>query len=183
MYLKYVQSLCLSFSTADHIVKIFIIFGCQVSHHPMIIACHCEGRGWKFYGDSNLKSKFWGRSIQLDPVGVLTLEFDDGEILQWSKVWTWRLIYCLVCARFLSEHELFSARLQLPFTTSYWESFTVITTVQCEYRENMNFNVSWNLRSSLSLTEILTRYFFFFILILVNLIVDWQHISLVCGSN
>lgn len=52
----------------------------------MIVACHCEGTGWKFWGDSNLKSKFWGRSIQLDPVGILTLEFDDGEVLQWSKV-------------------------------------------------------------------------------------------------
>lgn len=58
----------------------------QVSHHPMIVACHCEGTGWKFWGDSNLKSKFWGRSIQLDPVGTLTLEFDDGEVFQWSKV-------------------------------------------------------------------------------------------------
>ena len=24
--------------------------------------------------------------IQLDPVGMLTLEFDDGEVFQWSKV-------------------------------------------------------------------------------------------------
>ncbi|KAK2984172.1 hypothetical protein RJ640_025120 [Escallonia rubra] len=52
----------------------------------MIVACHCEGTGWRFWGDSNLRSKFWGRSIQLDLVGVLTLEFDDGEVLQWSKV-------------------------------------------------------------------------------------------------
>lgn len=52
----------------------------------MIVACHCEGTGWKLWGDSNLKSKFWGRSIQLDPVGILTLEFDDGEVFQWSKV-------------------------------------------------------------------------------------------------
>lgn len=59
---------------------------CQVSHHPMIVACHCDGTGWKFWGDSNLKSKFWGRSIQLDPVGVLTLQFEDGEVFQWNKV-------------------------------------------------------------------------------------------------
>lgn len=58
----------------------------QVSHHPMVVACHCEGTGWRFWADSNLKSKFWGRSIQLDPVGALTLEFDDGEVFQWSKV-------------------------------------------------------------------------------------------------
>ena len=54
----------------------------------MAMACHCEGKGWKFWGDSNLKSKFWGQSIQLDPCGVLTLEFDDGETFQWSKVQT-----------------------------------------------------------------------------------------------
>ncbi|XP_024526825.1 oxysterol-binding protein-related protein 1B isoform X1 [Selaginella moellendorffii] len=58
----------------------------KVSHHPMVIACHCQGRGWELWGDSTLKSKFWGRSIQLDPVGVLTLQFDDGETFQWSKV-------------------------------------------------------------------------------------------------
>lgn len=58
----------------------------QVSHHPTVVACHCEGRGWRFWADSNIRSKFWGRSIQLDPMGLLTLEFDDGEIFQWSKV-------------------------------------------------------------------------------------------------
>jgi hypothetical protein len=35
-----------------------------------------------------LKSKFWGRSIQLDPVGTITVQFDDGEVFQWSKVTT-----------------------------------------------------------------------------------------------
>ncbi|KAL3641317.1 Oxysterol-binding protein-related protein 1C [Castilleja foliolosa] len=74
----------------------------KVSHHPMIVACHCEGRGWKFYGDSNLKSKFWGRSIQLDPVGVLTIEFDDGEVFQWSKVTT--SIYNLILGKLYCDH-------------------------------------------------------------------------------
>lgn len=70
--------------TIWHLLPAFVIS--QVSHHPMIVACHCEGRGWKFWGDSNLKSKFWGRSIQVDPVGILTLKFDDGEVFQWTKV-------------------------------------------------------------------------------------------------
>lgn len=52
----------------------------------MIVAYHCEGHGWKLWGDYDLKSKCWGRSIQFDPVGVMTLEFDDGEIFYWSKV-------------------------------------------------------------------------------------------------
>ncbi|XP_007018960.2 PREDICTED: oxysterol-binding protein-related protein 1C isoform X1 [Theobroma cacao] len=77
-------------------------FSEKVSHHPMIVACHCQGTGWKLWGDSNLKSKFWGRSIQLDPVGVLTLEFDDGEVFQWSKVTT--SIYNLILGKLYCDH-------------------------------------------------------------------------------
>ncbi|KAK6132380.1 hypothetical protein DH2020_033871 [Rehmannia glutinosa] len=58
--------------------------------------------GWRFYGDSNLKSKFWGRSIQLDPVGLLTVEFDDGEVYQWSKVTT--SIYNLILGKLYCDH-------------------------------------------------------------------------------
>ncbi|XWS25198.1 hypothetical protein CRYUN_Cryun27aG0049200 [Craigia yunnanensis] len=74
----------------------------KVSHHPMIVACHCQGTGWKFWGDSNLKSKFWGRSIQLDPVGVLNLEFEDGEVFQWTKVTT--SIYNLILGKLYCDH-------------------------------------------------------------------------------
>ncbi|XP_048141120.1 oxysterol-binding protein-related protein 2A isoform X6 [Rhodamnia argentea] len=73
---------------ADYPERGVRFFSEKVSHHPTLIACHCEGRGWKFWGDSNLRTKFWGQSIQLDPVGVLTIEFDDGEIFQWNKVTT-----------------------------------------------------------------------------------------------
>ncbi|XP_065881883.1 oxysterol-binding protein-related protein 1C-like isoform X1 [Euphorbia lathyris] len=87
---------------ADYPDKGLRFFSEKVSHHPMVVACHCEGTGWKFWGDSNLKSKFWGRSIQLDPVGVLTLEFDDGEVFQWSKVTT--SIYNLILGKLYCDH-------------------------------------------------------------------------------
>ncbi|XP_021615961.1 oxysterol-binding protein-related protein 2A isoform X4 [Manihot esculenta] len=88
---------------ADYPDKGVRFFSEKVSHHPTLIACHCEGRGWKFSGDSNLHTKFWGRSIQLDPVGVLTLEFDDGEIFQWSKVTT--TIYNLILGKVYCDHH------------------------------------------------------------------------------
>ncbi|KAK9143176.1 hypothetical protein Syun_012576 [Stephania yunnanensis] len=88
---------------ADYPEKGLRFFSEKVSHHPTLIACHCEGRGWKFWGDSNLRTKFWGRSIQLDPVGVLTLEFDDGEIFQWSKVTT--TIYNLILGKIYCDHH------------------------------------------------------------------------------
>ncbi|KAK9066845.1 hypothetical protein SSX86_014168 [Deinandra increscens subsp. villosa] len=87
---------------ADYPDKGLRFFSEKVSHHPMIVACHCEGKGWKFWGDSNLKSKFWGRSIQLDPVGVLTLKFDDGEVFQWNKVTT--SIYNLILGKLYCDH-------------------------------------------------------------------------------
>ncbi|VAI15207.1 unnamed protein product [Triticum turgidum subsp. durum] len=74
----------------------------KVSHHPVVVACHCDGRGWKFWGDSNLRGKFWGRSIQLDPIGVLTLQFDDGEKFQWSKVTT--SIYNIIIGKIYCDH-------------------------------------------------------------------------------
>ncbi|KAH6771209.1 binding protein 1D [Perilla frutescens var. hirtella] len=87
---------------ADYPDKGLRFFSEKVSHHPMIVACHCEGRGWKFWGDSNLKGKFWGRSIQLDPVGVLTLQFEDGETFQWSKVTT--SIYNIIIGKIYCDH-------------------------------------------------------------------------------
>ncbi|KAK3157093.1 hypothetical protein QOZ80_2AG0116060 [Eleusine coracana subsp. coracana] len=88
---------------ADFPEKGVRFFSEKVSHHPMVVACHCEGKGWKFWGDSNLKSKFWGQSIQLDPTGVLTIEFDDGETFQWSKVTT--TINNLIIGRVYCHHH------------------------------------------------------------------------------
>lgn len=88
---------------ADYPEKGIRFFSEKVSHHPTLIACHCEGRGWKFWGDSNIRTKFWGRSIQLDPVGLLTLEFDDGEVFHWSKVTT--SIYNLILGKVYCDHH------------------------------------------------------------------------------
>ncbi|CAK0773385.1 hypothetical protein CVIRNUC_004060 [Coccomyxa viridis] len=58
----------------------------KVVHHPTVLAAYGEGRKWTFEGDAEVKSKFWGRSIELTPVGVLKLTFHDGEVFTWSKV-------------------------------------------------------------------------------------------------
>ncbi|XP_074583203.1 oxysterol-binding protein-related protein 1D-like isoform X2 [Curcuma longa] len=87
---------------ADYPDKGLRFFSEKVSHHPMVVACHCEGRGWKFWGDSNLKGKFWGRSIQLDPIGILTLQFEDGETFQWSKVTT--SLYNIIIGKIYCDH-------------------------------------------------------------------------------
>ena len=41
----------------------------KVVHHPTVLAAHVEGLGWKADADLEVKSKFWGRCIELKPVG------------------------------------------------------------------------------------------------------------------
>ena len=67
------------------------MFVCQVVHHPTVIAAHGEGERWTFAGDAEVRSKFWGRSIELIPVGLIRLKFDDGDEYNWTKVIAGRL--------------------------------------------------------------------------------------------
>lgn len=40
--------------------------------------------------------------IQLDPIGALTLQFEDGETFQWSKVTS--LIYNIILPKLVCDH-------------------------------------------------------------------------------
>lgn len=71
-----------------HVEKGFRFIAEKVSHHPTIIAAVAEGRGWRLEADADVKSRFWGRSIELKPEGVLKLTFDDGDSYAWNKVTT-----------------------------------------------------------------------------------------------
>lgn len=41
----------------------------QVSHHPPISVCHCEGQHYSFWAEINVKTKFWGKSFEVHPHG------------------------------------------------------------------------------------------------------------------
>lgn len=58
----------------------------QVVHHPTIIAMHGEGESWSFTADADVRAKFWGRSVELLPIGLIRLRFDDGDEYNWAKV-------------------------------------------------------------------------------------------------
>jgi hypothetical protein len=61
----------------------------KVSHHPPVMACYAEGRSFKFYQDSLLKTKFWGKSMELVPVGTVYCEFPEiEECFSWNKATT-----------------------------------------------------------------------------------------------
>lgn len=59
----------------------------QVSHHPPVSACHCESKNYTFWQDVRWKNKFWGKSMELVPMGVTHLELPGfGDRYEWSKV-------------------------------------------------------------------------------------------------
>lgn len=59
----------------------------QVSHHPPISAFNAESKNFKITGSIYPKLKFWGKSVEVNPKGVVTLEFKKhGEFYSWQNV-------------------------------------------------------------------------------------------------
>lgn len=59
----------------------------QVSHHPPVSACHCESKNFTLWQDVRWKNKFWGKSMEIVPMGVTHLELPGfRDHYEWSKV-------------------------------------------------------------------------------------------------
>ncbi|KAA8633746.1 hypothetical protein SMACR_01261 [Sordaria macrospora] len=63
----------------------------QVSHHPPIGAAWAESPKWTYYGESAVKSKFYGKSFDVNPLGTwfLKLRPTSGgkeDFYTWKKV-------------------------------------------------------------------------------------------------
>ncbi|XP_055955417.1 oxysterol-binding protein-related protein 1 isoform X2 [Patella vulgata] len=63
----------------------------QVSHHPPISAFHIESPLYKFHGQIYPKLKFWGKSVDINPKGFVTL-----ELTKFNEVYTWQNVNCCV---------------------------------------------------------------------------------------
>ena len=57
----------------------------KVVHQPPVVATYAEGKGWKAYGCSSMKNKFWGKSLELIPEGSLKVELGDGDVFTFKK--------------------------------------------------------------------------------------------------
>ncbi|XP_036394353.1 oxysterol-binding protein-related protein 3 isoform X2 [Megalops cyprinoides] len=59
----------------------------QVSHHPPISACHAESKNFIFWQDMRWKNKFWGKSMEIVPVGTTHVRLPGfGDHYEWNKV-------------------------------------------------------------------------------------------------
>nr|XP_047936007.1 oxysterol-binding protein-related protein 1 isoform X1 [Anser cygnoides] len=65
----------------------------QVSHHPPISAFYAEGlnNDFVFHGSIYPKLKFWGKSVEAEPKGTMTL-----ELLEHNEAYTWTNPTCCV---------------------------------------------------------------------------------------
>jgi hypothetical protein len=60
--------------------------GEKVSHHPPIMACHAIGEKFVWFQDSHVKTKFWGKSMELMNLGNVQLLFPGlNEHYIWPK--------------------------------------------------------------------------------------------------
>lgn len=71
--------------------KEFRFFIEQVSHHPPIGAAWAESPRWTYWGESAVKSKFYGKSFDINPLGTWFLRLrptngDKEELYTWKKV-------------------------------------------------------------------------------------------------
>uniref|UniRef100_A0A8C8Y8P2 Oxysterol-binding protein n=2 Tax=Panthera TaxID=9688 RepID=A0A8C8Y8P2_PANLE len=83
--------------------KGFRFFSEQVSHHPPISACHCESKNFVFWQDIRWKNKFWGKSMEILPVGTLNVMLPRyGDCYVWNKVTT--CIHNILSGRRWIEH-------------------------------------------------------------------------------
>ncbi|XP_028282760.1 oxysterol-binding protein-related protein 2-like isoform X2 [Parambassis ranga] len=65
----------------------------QVSHHPPVSAFHAQGlqEDFVFHGSIYPKLKFWGKSIEAEPKGIITL-----ELPKYNEAYTWTNPTCCV---------------------------------------------------------------------------------------
>ncbi|RIB25134.1 Oxysterol-binding protein [Gigaspora rosea] len=62
----------------------------KVSHHPPIMACHADSLNWSYWQDSKVKSKFWGKSMELIPIGTIHITIPKyNDHFTFSKPSTW----------------------------------------------------------------------------------------------
>ncbi|KAF3833700.1 hypothetical protein F7725_024904 [Dissostichus mawsoni] len=59
----------------------------QVSHHPPVSACHSDSRNFTFWQDVRWKNKFWGKSMEIVPMGTTHVTLPAfGDHYEWNKV-------------------------------------------------------------------------------------------------
>lgn len=74
----------------------------QVSHHPPVSASFCESPRFAYYAEVRVRSKFWGKSMELTPEGLCHLHI-GAEHYSWKKVAT--SIHNIIVGKLWLDHH------------------------------------------------------------------------------
>ncbi|KAL9094980.1 MAG: hypothetical protein Q9165_002582 [Trypethelium subeluteriae] len=64
----------------------------QVSHHPPIGAAWAESPKWDYYGESAVKSKFYGKAFDINPLGTWFLRLRPTAPDATPELYTWKKV-------------------------------------------------------------------------------------------
>ncbi|KAF1980350.1 hypothetical protein BU23DRAFT_522404 [Bimuria novae-zelandiae CBS 107.79] len=64
----------------------------QVSHHPPVGAAYAESKRWDYYGESAVKSKFYGKSFDINPLGTWFLRLRPTATGGKEELYTWKKV-------------------------------------------------------------------------------------------
>ncbi|KAG1675611.1 Oxysterol-binding protein-related protein 6 [Nymphon striatum] len=114
----------------------------QVSHHPPISACYAESENFQFWQDIRIKTKFWGKSMEIQPLGTVHVVLPrTGAHYKWNKVTS-----CV--------HNIFSGQRwadqygEMKISSSDGSIHCKLTFVKASYWSNKRHEVHGNISST-----------------------------------
>jgi len=73
----------------------------KVSHHPPIMACFAESDDFTFFQDNNIKTKYWGNSMECISKGVVHL-----TLKKFKEHYTWDKVNSVICKAMYANRYL-----------------------------------------------------------------------------
>ncbi|KAF8649808.1 hypothetical protein AX16_005573 [Volvariella volvacea WC 439] len=105
----------------------------KVRHQPLEMACHAEGPGWELTATSAGKTKFWGKSLEIIPLGTTHLKISNDHYV-WNKPSSFMrnlmvgTKYLEHCGKMTIENRTDSTRCVLDFKQNgYWAASNVVS--------------------------------------------------------
>ncbi|ORX77103.1 Oxysterol-binding protein [Anaeromyces robustus] len=84
----------------------------KVSHHPPIMACYAESDDFIFFQDNNIKTKYWGNTMECISNGVVHL-----ILKKFNEHYTWEKPNSVIC-KFMFDNRYLEYRGELKVTES-----------------------------------------------------------------
>ncbi|KAG7450300.1 uncharacterized protein BT62DRAFT_943202 [Guyanagaster necrorhizus] len=105
----------------------------KVCHNPLEMAYHAEGKNWELYATSAGKTKFWGKSLEIIPLGTTHVKIGKDHF-HWKKPSSFMrnlmvgTKYLEHCGKLTIENMRDSSRCVLDFKQSgYWAVSNVVS--------------------------------------------------------